>query len=36
VPTIILTALIPTLSTILTGFAEKLTHLENYETEDGT
>jgi hypothetical protein len=36
VPTIILTALIPTLSTILTGFAEKLTSLENYETEDGT
>lgn len=34
VPTIILTALIPTLSTILTGFADKLTTLENYETVD--
>jgi anoctamin-10 len=34
VPTVILTALIPTLSTLLTGFAEKLTALENYETKD--
>jgi hypothetical protein len=31
---VILTALIPTLSTFLTGFAEKLTVLENYETQD--
>ncbi|RKU47493.1 hypothetical protein DL546_002221 [Coniochaeta pulveracea] len=34
IPTVILTALIPTLSTFLTGFAEKLTVLENYETQD--
>lgn len=34
IPTIILTGLIPTLSTLLTGFAEKLTALENYETKD--
>lgn len=25
----------PTFSTILTGFAEKLTDMENYETMDG-
>ncbi|KAK6948401.1 hypothetical protein Daesc_010167 [Daldinia eschscholtzii] len=33
-PTIILTGLLPTLSTILSGFAEKLTDMENYETTD--
>jgi hypothetical protein len=30
-----LTIFTPTLSTILTGFATKLTELENYETADG-
>lgn len=34
IPTIILTGMIPTLSTLLTGFAERLTELENYETKD--
>ncbi|KAI0141180.1 DUF590-domain-containing protein [Hypoxylon sp. NC0597] len=33
-PTLILTGAIPTLSTILSGFAEKLTDMENYETID--
>lgn len=33
-PTIILTTVMPTLSTLLTGFATKLTDLENYETKD--
>ncbi|KAI0176073.1 DUF590-domain-containing protein [Hypoxylon sp. FL1284] len=33
-PTIILTGLLPTLSTILGNFAEKLTVMENYETND--
>ncbi|KAI1393938.1 DUF590-domain-containing protein [Hypoxylon trugodes] len=33
-PTIILTGVLPTLSTILGNFAEKLTDRENYETSD--
>lgn len=33
-PTIILTTVMPTLSALLTGFAQKLTDLENYETLD--
>ncbi|KAI0008574.1 DUF590-domain-containing protein [Xylariaceae sp. FL0662B] len=33
-PTIILTAVLPALSTILSAFAEKLTEHENYETKD--
>ncbi|KAI1415767.1 DUF590-domain-containing protein [Hypoxylon sp. FL1857] len=33
-PTLILTGAIPTLSTILSNFAEKLTDMENYETID--
>ncbi|KAI1648629.1 DUF590-domain-containing protein [Daldinia loculata] len=33
-PTIILTGLLPALSTILSSFAEKLTDMENYETID--
>ncbi|KAI9645361.1 hypothetical protein NHQ30_006098 [Ciborinia camelliae] len=33
-PTIILTVFMPTLSALLTGFASKLTDLENYETVD--
>ncbi|KAG0650468.1 Increased sodium tolerance 2 [Hyphodiscus hymeniophilus] len=33
-PTVILTTVMPTLSTLLTGFASKLTDLENYETVD--
>jgi hypothetical protein len=35
IPTIILTTIMPTLSALLTGFAIKLTELENYETTDG-
>lgn len=34
-PTVILTTVLPTLSTLLTGFATRLTELENYETTDG-
>ncbi|KAH8667489.1 plasma membrane stress response protein-like protein [Tricladium varicosporioides] len=33
-PTVILTIAMPTLTTLLTGFAAKLTDLENYETTD--
>jgi len=33
-PTVILTTVMPTLSSLLTGFASKLTDLENYETAD--
>ncbi|KFY18931.1 hypothetical protein V493_08249 [Pseudogymnoascus sp. VKM F-4281 (FW-2241)] len=33
-PTIILTTVMPALSSILTGFATKLTDIENYETTD--
>ncbi|KAI1143179.1 DUF590-domain-containing protein [Hypoxylon sp. FL0543] len=33
-PTLILTGAIPTLSTVLSNFAEKLTDMENYETID--
>lgn len=33
-PTVILTVFMPALTTILTNFAEKLTDLENYETQD--
>ncbi|TGO36469.1 hypothetical protein BHYA_0124g00300 [Botrytis hyacinthi] len=33
-PTVILTVFMPTLSVLLTGFASKLTDLENYETTD--
>ncbi|CAG8976931.1 hypothetical protein HYALB_00008842 [Hymenoscyphus albidus] len=33
-PTVILTVMMPTLSTLLTGFAARLTDLENYETVD--
>ncbi|KAH8779083.1 plasma membrane stress response protein-like protein [Hyaloscypha sp. PMI_1271] len=33
-PTVILTTVMPTLSALLTGFARKLTDLENYETQD--
>lgn len=32
-PTVILTVVMPTLTTLLTGFANKLTDLENYETQ---
>jgi anoctamin-10 len=35
-PTIILTTVMPMLSALLTGFAQRLTELENYETQDGT
>lgn len=34
-PTILLSTLNPTLSTLLTRLADKLTKLENYETVDG-
>ena len=34
-PTVILTTVMPTLSALLTGFASKLTDIENYETQDG-
>ncbi|ERF69608.1 hypothetical protein EPUS_01938 [Endocarpon pusillum Z07020] len=34
IPTVLLTTLIPTISTFLTGFATRLTEFENYETED--
>ena len=34
IPTLLLTGLIPTLSTILTDFASRLTEYENYETID--
>ena len=33
-PTGLLSTLIPTISTYLTGYAERLTHYENYETQD--
>ncbi|KAL1846692.1 hypothetical protein VTK73DRAFT_221 [Phialemonium thermophilum] len=33
-PTVLLTVLIPVLSSFLTGLATRLTHLENYETQD--
>ena len=33
-PTVILTVVMPTLTTLLTGFATKLTDMENYETKD--
>ncbi|KAG4412738.1 hypothetical protein IFR04_014135 [Cadophora malorum] len=33
-PTVILTTVMPTLSALLTGFASKLTDIENYETQD--
>ncbi|PMD25730.1 plasma membrane stress response protein-like protein [Hyaloscypha hepaticicola] len=33
-PTVILTTVMPTLSALLTGFARRLTDLENYETQD--
>lgn len=33
-PTVILTTVMPTLSALLTGFASRLTELENYETQD--
>ncbi|KAK7734961.1 hypothetical protein SLS53_007738 [Cytospora paraplurivora] len=33
-PTVILTVFMPALTTVLTNFAEKLTDLENYETQD--
>ena len=33
-PTVILTVVMPTLQTILTGLAEQLTAVENYETQD--
>ncbi|OCT51270.1 plasma membrane stress response protein [Cladophialophora carrionii] len=33
-PTILLTLAVPTMSNFLTGFAEKLTYYENYETQD--
>jgi len=32
---VILSTAMPALSTVLTGFATKLTDLENYETSDG-
>ncbi len=32
-PTVILTVVMPTLTTLLTGFANRLTDLENYETQ---
>jgi hypothetical protein len=34
-PTVLLTIFNPTLTTVLTLLAEKLTELENYETHDG-
>lgn len=34
-PTVLLTILNPTLTTLLTHLAEKLTEMENYETHDG-
>lgn len=34
IPTVILTTLLPTISTFLTGFAIRLTDFENYETHD--
>ncbi|KAL5331645.1 hypothetical protein ACEPPN_001180 [Leptodophora sp. 'Broadleaf-Isolate-01'] len=33
-PTVILTTVMPTLSALLTGFASRLTDIENYETQD--
>ena len=33
-PTVLLTAIIPTISTVLTGFAQRLTDYENYETQE--
>ncbi|CZT46611.1 related to IST2 protein [Rhynchosporium secalis] len=33
-PTVILTTVMPTLSALLTGFAARLTDMENYETQD--
>ena len=33
-PTVLLTTLVPSISTILTGFATRLTDFENYETQD--
>jgi hypothetical protein len=33
-PTVILTTVMPTLSALLTGFAARLTDIENYETQD--
>ncbi|KAI9731101.1 MAG: hypothetical protein M1818_007958 [Claussenomyces sp. TS43310] len=33
-PTVILTTVLPTLSALLTGFATRLTEIENYETTD--
>lgn len=33
-PTVLLTIFMPALTTILTSLAEKLTVLENYETQD--
>lgn len=33
-PTVLLTAFVPMLSTILTGFAKRLTDFENYQTTD--
>ncbi|KAF8851480.1 plasma membrane stress response protein-like protein [Acephala macrosclerotiorum] len=33
-PTVILTTVMPTLSALLTGFAQRLTDIENYETQD--
>ncbi|KAL8407920.1 hypothetical protein RB594_006649 [Gaeumannomyces avenae] len=34
-PTVILTLFMPALTTLLTNLAERLTNLENYETQDG-
>lgn len=34
IPTVLLTTLLPTISTFLTGFATRLTEFENYETQD--
>jgi anoctamin-10 len=34
-PTILLTVFNPTLTTLLTKLAERLTEMENYETQDG-
>ena len=33
-PTLLLSVFMPALTTVLTNLAEKLTHLENYETHD--
>lgn len=33
-PTVLLTIFMPALTTVLTNLAEKLTVLENYETQD--